>query len=186
MCKQLTVKDIKLTDVPAGCLIEDWQAIKKVIGKLESYRNGSGNLDDIIEDLNATADCLAELITSSHADNDDVKPSATSLIAPGCATGILVNQLTAIQASSKSIPVLLIPSPEIEDIKCAAGQAVSKCMHAETPQCTEECERAHGCDIANKRIQLACGILYDINTTDEEELIDAIAAENNKENGENT
>ena len=180
----IRLHNILLQNVPASCLIEDWQEIKRVINMLETSVHAN-ELADAIENLNTTADCLAELISNSQPDDAPIKASVASLIAPDMGEGVLVRIPEPGTVNVDGVNITLDPSGQtIMDIPCAANIDISDVMSHECPQCSEDCEIKHNCDAANKRIRLACGLMYNPETIDTDTLVDALEAHYNRKPGD--
>lgn len=102
-------KDIKTT-VSTSCLIEDYQALRKAI------------MNQDWEEVEVVCDCLASVIESFTEVPADlsIKPSPSSIIAPSCKQGILLNGT--------------------EDVNCVGGQSISLALSGGVCQCSESCQ----------------------------------------------
>ena len=121
------------TTISTWCLIENYQDL--ITAKVK----GDWDL------VQTVRDCLAITICEStdSLKGLDIIPSPSSLIAPSCCPGIILDENGG-------------------DIRCAAYIGVSKIMYNGCCQCDKDCIALHGCDPDNGKVRLACGFVFDM------------------------
>lgn len=119
-----------ITHVPTECLIEDYQTLVQAVQE-ENW--------DLVR---CVKECIASVIDSYTMvpDGLDIKPSPSSVIAPGCRDGIMVS--------------------DNADILCAAGKPISFALSGGVCQCSDKCMATHDCAPEACYIKMDQGLTY--------------------------
>ena len=135
------------TNIPTCCLVEDVQLL------LDGLNRGD------MECIRVAAECLMEALDryTTVPDSLNIKPSASSVVAMGCKSGIIMSGT--------------------QDLECAAGNPVSHAMDGGVCQCDNTCPYyGTSCQPENVVIMLEGGAIYNGRSESKEDVLASLDA----------